>query len=577
MSAPRAAVSASPGGSPAALGPRTLATAAGASPRRFREVLYLHFAADGLAEEIALDQAATVLRARFEPRDYDALHPGDPFAPAAVHGADGALVVELDAPRRLLSVRLAANKAPSSGFSLLVHRLDGQAVAEKPTSTSRAVERARPAPRLPGGAFGQVSAIQPSALTFAFDFTDARFALRLQSPEGGSVPLAAADLLAVQVRADAGGARIGIAPLPEPARADADSLASPALVWPSPGELVQVQSGEVDAGQALAEVLARHLAGLPAPLPAGVDLALVIAADAPCQLDLQAVEVPYRLIRRSLASGAVKEVVRFAGSGAADRPVVLRLPGGATVTAATLKSVPSLRGDHRVFAGAAGTDEVPGEQAGVRIDGGSWVAQELTPPRAVVATGVAIGLLTLAGDTELTVQVREDHEGAPAGRKLVQGALRFDVAGRRLWATLFFPAPVILPARACWLLATATRGEAVWLARAASTSVRLLGRPAAPAARQAELDGLATLYRLLAADEDGLRTPTPDLLVAGTPVPAVAAGMDGKTAYDLTAALNAHLSGAVGPAEVPLTFTSGVPGTLTVYPPRVEYEPPGLA
>jgi hypothetical protein len=552
MPTPRAAVFASPGRSRVALGSLSVGSPVGTVPlRTFREVLYLRFAAGGLAEGIALAPAATVLRARFGPRDYEALHPGAPLSPAAVRVLDGALVVELDAPRRLLSVRLVEGKVPA-GSTLRVHRLDGQALAEKPTATASAA---------PGG-------------IFSFDFTDARFALRLQGP-AGPVSLVAADVLAVQVRADPAGARIGIAA--------PDSLAAPALVWPDSGDAAPAV--EVNAGKALAEALERHLAALPAPLPDTVDVALVIAADAPCRLDLLALEVPYRLVRLSFGSGfksgpnagPSKEVLRFAGTGAADRSLLLQLPGGATVVEAKLDTLPSLRGVRPVPGASGATAAEPVEQTGVRVDGRAWVAQRLTPPQAVAVRGIAVGLLGLTPGAKLTLELREDHQGEPTGRTLAEGSLPLDQAGRRLWSTVFLSAPVILPAQPCWLLLTAAAGEAVWLARSGEATVRVLGRPEAPAARRADIEGLETLHRLLVVEASQTGIPALELRLGDMAVAETTGGEGDRKSFDLAAALTRHLAGrsASSPQDIPLAFSSAVPGSLTVYPPRITYEPPG--
>ncbi len=554
MPAPRAIVSTTPGGSGAPLGSRLVISPVGTPPlRTFREVLYLRLTAGGLAEEIALDPAATVLRARFEPLEYDALKPGAPMAPANVRAVDGALVVELDAPRRLLFVKLAPQKLPASDFTLLVHRLDGQAIAEKPT----------------------VTAAQSPAQTFHFDFTDARFALRLRDSKGQSVSLATADVLAVNVQADPAGTRLGIAPLPDPAQPGVDPLAAPALFWPGPGDAAPTV--EVDAGPALAETLERQLARL-TTLPAGVDVALVIAADAPCRIVLQALDLPYRLVRLSLGSGTGKEVVRFAG-GAADRPLLLQLPGGAKVTSAMLETLPSLRVDRPVSGGAEMAAEEPAEQTGVRVDGRAWIAQRSTPLEAVSVLGIAVGLLGLTQGTELTLELREDHQGEPTGRTVAAGSLTLGPAGRRAWSTVFLRAPVILPAQPCWLLLTAAGGEAVWLARSGETGVRILDRSESPSARKAGVEGLEALHRLLIAEarqtETSETTPTLELRLGGSPVPEVAGGESDRKSFDLAGALTRYLAGrpATSPQDVPLDFTSAVPGSLTVYPPRITYEP----
>lgn len=323
----------------------------------------------------------------------------------------------------------------------------------------------------------------------------------------------------------------------------------------------------VDVGGLLAGALQNLLSRVAPPLPATVEVPLVVAADVPCLFELQALAVPYRLAVESLPGGEEKKVLRFEEGRVSSGEVRLRLPAGARVASAVLAAVASLREDRALEAGAGGA--APAETSGVRVEPGARAAQAFTPAEAVAVSGVALGLMGLAPGSELRIELQEDSGGEPSGRKLAEGSLAIEQAGERLWATARFPEPVILPAQQHWLLLTAASGGAVWLARTGTTPVRLLGRPS-PKDLEALLHVLSPF-----SPADGSRPPQPELRLGEAVIPATEEPED-RRSYDLTAALNQHLAaqGSAGAVDVPLLFTSIVPGMLTVYPPRIVYDPP---
>jgi hypothetical protein len=549
-------LSAVPGSEPQPLGRRQLTAT---------DALYLRFAVGDLAEAVALDPAGTVLRAHFLPVEQNVR------AVAQVRALGDAVLVEMESPRQIFSIALDPARFSKVGYLLAVHRVDGNAVAVEPTATGMSLWAIAALAAFFGGPHsGPKGPLQPASTFLFLDFTDARFAVRLRDAQGAPVPLDSDDVVSVYVRSFPTGARLGLAA--------PDRLDEPAFFWQVPGEIghgVPLEAGVADVGPALAAALDLHLSRLPLPLPAAVDVALVIASDAPCLFDLEAVRVPYRLVRRSLPGGAEKEVLRFPAGSVSERQLALRLPGGTTVTAAVLETAPSFRDDRPAAGDPAGTAPAePGESQGLRVDGASWVAQGLALAEAVSLGGLALGVLTLAAGTELRVEIQEDFQGRPSGRALAAGTLALAEAGRRLWASLFWPSPVVLSTQPCWLLATATRGAAVWLTRPGPGGVRILDLrdPAAPGKAFA---GRETLHRLLASAGQGQgAAPAVALRLGDAAVPASGAAGD-RQVYDLTDALNGYLASHPGAAslDVPLTFTAAVPGILTVYPPRIEYEP----
>jgi hypothetical protein len=323
----------------------------------------------------------------------------------------------------------------------------------------------------------------------------------------------------------------------------------------------------VDVGGLLAGALQNLLSRIAPPLPTTVDVPLVVAADVPCLFELQALAFPYHLAIESLPGGEEKKVLRFEEGRVSSGEVLLKLPAGARVASAVLEAVTSLREDRPVEAGTSGA--APTETSGVRLEAGVQAAQAFTPAAAVSVSGVAVGLIGLAAGTELRVVLQEDSQGEPAGRKLAESSLVIERAGERLWTAVLFPESVILPAQQHWLLLTATSGGAVWLARSGTTPVRLLGRSSP--------GGLEALLRILSPSggtPGGSPPPQLELRIGETVIPATEEPED-RRSYKLAAALNQYLAadrGSAAAVDVPLVFTSIVPGMLTVYPPRIVYD-----
>lgn len=129
--------------------------------------------------------------------------------------------------------------------------------------------------------------------------------------------------------------------------------------------------------------------------------------------------------------------------------------------------------------------------------------------------------------------------------------------------------PIILPSQPHWLLVRGASGRAVWLADAASGTVRVLIRSGDSASWQEDsgLENLAVLYRLLSRGAQADVQPTFSVAIDAHEV----ALSDGQT-FDLTTALNAYLQERGGEDPVPVVFTSTAPGLLTVYAPRLVYD-----
>ncbi len=565
------AISTSPGGSTvSAAATWTVRAAAGQAPQRiFERRLYLRLPTGGAAQVIVDDQA-TLLDGQIQAIGYDARAAAAPGGPASLSSLGDALVVALDAPRRVTRVDLAAGTAGSAAHTLELYRLDGQRRADDPTVSAG------------------VSAGTERAELSADAFSDLRFALRLKRNDTGSyVALTPAKLAALQVQTRPTSPRIGLAA--------ATGSEAPLVFWQAPGELAPgAPEGQVHAGPPLASALQRQLdralaaardqlaAGAIAQLPAHLDVALVIQSDAPCDLSIAALKVVYRLAQASFPGGEPKRVLRFGGASA--QQLDLQLPAGATVHAATLRAVESFKAERpaALSPAAPAPEPEPAQRQGLLLGKGTWAAQPFTPPQALSAMGCAIAVMALAVPAELTLELQEDWRGQPSGRRLAVASATLDRAGLPAWVRLPFAAPVVLPAQGHWLVIRAARGEALCLLDAGDPPARLLeqGERGAPWRERRVFDNMALLHRLLAAPAQSapggatLAPPAPFTLAVGAETVAGTPGSGDSRSFDLTAALQRYLANAqpVGAAvHVPIALTALAPGLLTVYPPRVEY------
>jgi hypothetical protein len=366
--------------------------------------------------------------------------------------------------------------------------------------------------------------------------------------------------------------------------------------WQAPGELKDdmANAGTVEAGAPMADALQRYLdreraaqldqftADPLAAFPDHIDIALVIQSDAPCTFTISDFSIPYHLVQTSFPERQMpKRVLRFTDDRRRSESIPLTLPGKVTVQSATLKIVESLRKNLPVAGMGAVALETSLEQPqGASLDVERWVAQPLVPSQARQVHGIALGLLAVVADTELLIELHEDWQDQPSGKKLVVGTMRLARAGQPAWVLHLFPQAVVLATQPYWLLIKATRGQAIWLLEHGTRPARTLEEPAQTGTWRVirSFTGLEALHQLLesrgvAAQSDG-QTPTA-LAFSINGVTATHTTPDAST-FDLTTAVSAYLASQPstnGPIAIPLLCTAVVPGIITVYPPRIEYNP----
>jgi hypothetical protein len=560
------------------------------SSRVFRRVARLRFETGGMADRIIIDPEAATLTAVFRPYDYDALSSGEPLE-ATLTAFDGAVVAELDVPRQVRQVCLSSSSVLGPGYSVGFYRLDGDALADKPTVTAK-LQSIKPVDEsLNAGlekAVEQPSSARVATLTANSEFTDKRFAIRLEGTDDPA--LGVGNLLGMKIRSYPTGPRLGLAN-PE----DPDSAV---FFWQATGEVGKAmpeEDGNVEAGKAFAKALQRHLDDFfarltdltdededPPPIPESVEVALVMVSDAPCILDVMEFNVTYRIFLQSLFSDGgekiEKLVLRFIGGPDTAQEVPVRLPSNATVESATLETVESFRDDRPLDSGNGDglPDSVLAQERGVHVDAERWVVQGIVPPRAITVSGVAVALMATANNTEVYVNLQEDWHGQPSGKRLATGTLMLEEVGRRSWVTLLFPEPIILFSNLYWLLMKASGGRAVWLAEAGDIPARVLeeSNNSGAWAELSVLDELQTIHRFISRSKRAQEQRSISLAIGEHTAQIVDEQDDART-YDLTSGLNDYLGGLPpdGPvATIPITFKATLPGLVTVYPLAIEYD-----
>lgn len=623
-------LSTSPGGAGAANGVITITTPAGGpAPGIFRAVRYLRLNIGAGAEEIVVDPSKCRLDASFLTYSYNALPASAANLRASVTDNGVGLVIALDAPRRIREISVSPFLTVGGPYTLELYRMDGNVPAEEPSFTASP----RPAPSVQAGPQKKASGGSPrgsgssgggvmalmadssgigsvgtgttvyaevetfvTILTgdnvFNVDFTDQRFLMKVRGAGGVHANLAVSNLNGLTVESYPRSARVGIA-FPAPGAAADPAAAN--FFWRVAGDIgngVPVSAGVLHEGATLGAELARAATryaealrdqapeGPPPTLPATLDVALVVESDAPCRFDFSAVEVDFRLARTSFPDGAEKIVLRFPGDTAVSRDIPLTLPSGVTVKAAKLEVSESLRSDRAAGSGGAtagvGASAFPATRKGVRIHREMQAAQPLTPPKAATVTGLAIGLIALEAGTTARVELREDADGSPAGRILGKGTIAPAAVGRGEWSLVRFKDAVIVPSSPHWIVLTCDAGALTWLTAEAEDAVHLRRKTDGGEewTTTSVLRDLRALQGLLTVGGAGSSAPALGLTIGGAAFPAGTPDGD-RTAFDLAATLNAYLGSAPssgGMADITIKCNALGPGSITVYPPRIEFE-----
>jgi hypothetical protein len=333
------------------------------------------------------------------------------------------------------------------------------------------------------------------------------------------------------------------------------------------------------------------LGSLIPPLAASADLRLTFESATPCRFVISSFALDYALVRETFpaqsdGSRAPKQVLRFPPGTTSRRALDIELPRAATIDAATLRAVLSLRDDRLLPAVAESTpplQSAPGSPHGVMLEPLHTVAQPVRLAQAVTVCGVTLAVLTLAPSTRLWVEVDQDWQGQPAGRKVAEGSVELGAAGLRTWANVTFGAPAVLTTQQHWLMVGVSSGAALWLLLPDESSLCIFERDVRgePTPHSAVV-GYQALYRYFSRTAPPADAPAAQIepgcvvSVADVTVDADDPAVDSR-AYDLSGALATFLAAqpsTPSTVRVPLAFTSSASGLATVYPPTIQYQLP---
>jgi hypothetical protein len=559
-------VTATPASTAAINGPWPVESAISAPPQKFfRRVLYLRFNTGGAADRIIIDETASTFDAVFQPREYNTRVAGPLAAPQFSLGQGSSLIFKLGAPLQFTKVVLSPDISSAIDYNMEFHRLDGNTLSDKATLTAN---------------------VQKNIALLSTDanqgFIDARFAVFLKKKDGAQVVLNTNQISELHVMSYPASARVGIA--------DPDDLSSPVFFWRGVGEFKSATSvKQVDAGVGLnmAKELQRHLdarlaesldalsKGTLQALPDHIVIALVIESDAPCAFNITSLNVNYRLVLESFPSREGKQVLRFDGKQLSAQEVSFKLPGGAVIESATLKTVESFRGDRpATIAGSVSLELLESRKVGAHLSAERWVAQHTNLRRPLSASGLGLAVMAIADGTELQVELHDEREGKPSGHKLAAGTITLEQIGPPVWAMVLFPEPVILTSQPHWVLVKTTSGSAVWLTRDSMNSARTLEESSQTRTfiELSTLEGQGALFQFFSPNSELQTQPPATIMLEKIPL-TVKTSQEGAKTFDLRFALTEWLKnkGVGKTLTVTLVFTSALAGLITVYPPRIEY------
>jgi hypothetical protein len=272
----------------------------------------------------------------------------------------------------------------------------------------------------------------------------------------------------------------------------------------------------------------------------------------------------------------------------------VELPAAAVVAWATVRVNESFQGRGPAVA-QAGTDLLA---AGGQISGGRGVrisaggvqrgAQRLTPPAAMPVAGIALGLMALSPGAQLSAEIQTDRNGLPSGQAVTAADLKLERPGQRQWTVAKLREPVNLSGAPYWIMITAVKGSVIWLAENGGDAVRVFDNLEGRLSETARLDGQAALVRVLppspspalaaGQDQPGATPPAQARLSIGAGSPAGTLQANGSRLFTVTSQVNALLASARAQSPqatvtaIPLVFTAGAGGLITVYPPEIAYD-----
>jgi hypothetical protein len=456
----------------------------------------------------------------------------------------------------------SSSKATGTGLSVQLYRVDGSTPTESPTVNV--------------GFSGTTASGLDSQ-----DFVSAAFAVGL-SQSGVPVPLGSVNnLLDVNVKSFPSAPRIGIQ------EAEGAPLSIVTLIPGEVGKNEDSPSGSVSAGDALRDSLERYLASFEAPFPTEIDVTLVLESDAPCNFsfaDADAFEIEFQESVAGFPSGAAKESLKFAGGRVEEQSVSVTVPGNAIVQLATVEVSQSFRQDRQITDSNGVSVEAELPSTGVYFDMNVFAASAIdrtAEQDALSVSGVGVVIASISRSTQVTLELQEDWQGRPSGKKLAEAEVDLTRAGEPSWYFVDLDSAVVLDSAVYWLVLKCAKGSAVWLAEAGDGKADVFVKPPETERwkKRHGLTGYGPMYRFLTNIASDEPEPAVSLYVGEFAVASTAQAIEGRqnvVVYDITSEMNQYLEsqGETDPIDVPVTIESFLAGFATVYPPTVVFDLP---
>ena len=511
------------------LGTHTLDQTAGQPPRQsFRRVWSLVLPPGQGTLKVA---PGAQIRAEFLPLTFNALASGAVVA-ASRSSQGGGVRVNLAVPLRLHRVRFAGGLSGT----ITVHRVDGSAIADQPTTQAT---------------------ISGGEITFPQEFIDRQFVLK----RSGST-LTPGQIAQLWFTSYPTTPRLGLL----------DQNDSLIPLWQVPGQLTTSSAqSRLTLTTANFQPLERFVAG-----QSLASVKLVAESDAPCRIEITQSILNYRRVYQGFSPESTtptKQILRFQGGDLRPQAIALNLPP--QVQAASLQLSVSFKDSQTATASLTPTTQTPPTQRqGIELLPQQWGGLSFTPSVTTRYSGVTLGLLRLRSHTNLTVDLRLDDGKRPSS-SLAQVSQTVQGGASPQWITVRFPDPVVLYRQPYWLLVSSS-DPTLWLTEAGTGEAYLLEQPphqlGSPCQRYPNTQAL---YQLLesasSANADGTvgaeGHPALTLRLANVTLPTLWDLESDRVDVDLMAGLSSNQTGLTRA----LTIATAVPGIVTVYAPRIEY------
>lgn len=568
--------------------------------RRYQQRFTVNLPTGGLAEDLLVDPA-TSLHVTALSHSFNALA-NESSERAEIGSVDGGkgLLITLPLARLIGSIRFRGGVSPA-GKTTQLFRTDGDVVAEEAVASrlnavaTFAISDAEVETVAASGTGSQAGklklsdkrheiAIHPQVAHNAFglseqlpagelDVLDSRIVVRLKSSD--FIALAVADLTQVNLTTVPENFRLGLrlpllGPevffLPLSFNLNLEVNASAALR----GQLA-------DLVQRLKEQLAAEGAGPVPVLPNPLALELVVESDAACRFAVNPFEIHYHLARHSFPAGEPKQVLRFPKDQPQRQQITLHVPTAVILKSATL----TLAGDGAAATPSPTLGETVGQlsamlnaggTSGLRLNGAHRWATPLDALEPLLCDGCDLLLAGTTPVTQLHLGIVVDRAGQPDGDVLASAAATLREARQRQLLRFTLPKPLLLHAGTYWLLLESREGTAVWYLRPAAGQRVMELRDHAWQGVNTVRDQVGVAAWVPASGSLALDRRFAEITLDGQPLPLLSS--DGDWIYNLAPALTATPIAETGLSVRQLSIIAQGPRPLTVYPPRLEFEPP---